>query len=159
MSMVYYLQEIKKMNLDEFKIAWFPVGILFICLFNAILSITISNKKHSNNFVKIILTLNGVFSIFVLFYCLWITHYINYTNSGYSNIAKITLHTCTKDNKTIEQDCEYIGAITYRPHMRELMITTTPLYPILNCPSPNNGCVQERIFVDKGNVKGITVLE
>lgn len=147
------------MNLDEFKIAWFPMGVLLICLFNTALSTTISNKRQSNNFVRIILSLNGVFSIFVLCYCFWLTYYINYTNSGYSNIAKITLYTCTKDNKTIEQDCEYIGAITYRPYLRELMITTTPLYPILNCPSPNNGCVQEQIFVDKGNVKSITALE
>ena len=78
---------------------------------------------------------------------------------NYDNVAKITVHTCTKDNKNIDTDCKYIGLVAYRPFMCELIITTTPLYPILNCPSPNNGCVQEQIFVDKGNVKNITVLE
>lgn len=144
------------MNLDEFKIAWLPVILFFACIFGIFLSFTIPDKKNS----KINLAINSVLAIFLLFDFIYLTYLFNYKNSGYSNIAKITLHTCTKDNKTtIEQDCEYIGAITYRPYMRELMITTTPLYPILNCPSPNNGCVQEQIFVDKGNVKSITVLE
>lgn len=142
------------MNLDEFKIAWLPAILFFACIFGIFLSFTIPDKKNS----KINLAINSVLAIFLLFDFIYLTYHINYKNSGYSNIAKITLHACTKDNKTIEQDCEYIGAITYRPYLRELMITTTPLYPILNCPSPNNGCVQEQIFVDKGNVKSLEKL-
>lgn len=143
------------MNLDEFKIIWWIIAVFLICIFGIISSFTVKNKSYA----KFLLIINSILGVFFAFEFVWLTYHINYTNSGYSNIAKITLYTCTKDNKTIEQDCEYIEAITYRPYLRELMITTTPLYPILNCPSPNNGCVQEQIFVDKGNVKGITVLE
>lgn len=150
------------MNLDKFNPL---IPYLFIILFNAwcIKGIFSGHKnpyigEKSEKFLKIFHII-----FFPILVCLYIFSVIaiNYVNSGYSNIAKITLHTCTKDNKTIEHraDCEYIGAITYRPYLRELMITTTPLYPILNCPSPNNGCIQERIFVDKRNVKSITALE
>lgn len=115
------------------------------------------NKRY-HKIDKFLRYANVVLGIICLVLSIWLTYQFNYINSGYSNIAKITLHTCTKDNKTIEQDCEYIGAITYRPYLRDLMITTTPLYPILNCPSPNNRCVQEQIFVDKGNVKSLEKL-
>lgn len=143
------------MNLDEFKIIWWIIAVFLICIFGIISSFTVKNKSYA----KFLLIINSILGVFFAFEFVWLTYHFNYTNSGYSNIAKITLYTCTKDNKTIEQDCEYIGAITYRPYLRELMITTTPLYPILNCPSPNNGCVQEQIFVDKENVKSITALE
>lgn len=135
-----------KMNLDQFNFHWLFTILALWCFYSAL-------RPSKENLSKFLRYANGLLGIICLTISIFITYYTNYVDSGYRNIAKITLHTCTKDNKTIEQDCEYIGAITYRPYMRELMITTTPLYPILNCPSPNNGCVQERIFVDKGNVK------
>lgn len=141
------------MNLDQFNFHWLFTILAFWCFYTALKP---RNKYYKAD--KCLRCANGLLGVICLVLSIFLTYYINYTNSGYSNIAKITLHTCTKDNKTIEQDCEYIGAITYRPYLRELMITTTPLYPILNCPSPNNGCVQEQIFVDKGNVKSLEKL-
>ncbi|OPH37662.1 hypothetical protein [Moraxella equi] len=141
------------MNLDQFNFHWLFTILAFWCFYVALKP---SKKYHKID--KFLRYANGVLGITCLVLSIWLTYQSNYINNGYSNIAKITLYTCTKDNKTIEQDCEYIGAITYRPYMRELMITTTPLYPILNCPSPNNRCVQERIFVDKGNVKSLEKL-
>ena len=88
-----------------------------------------------------------VFSILLI--CL--TYYVNYINSGYDNVVKITLHNCKDTDK-----CEYIGIVTYRPYMSELIIKTTPLYPILNCPT--DSCVQEQIFLDKDSVKSLEKL-
>lgn len=139
------------MNLDQFNFHWLFTILAFWCFYTAFKP---SKKYHKIG--KFLRYANGLLGVICLALSIWLTYHFNYVNSGYSNIAKITLHTCTKDNKTIEQDCEYIGAITYRPYLRELMITTTPLYPILNCPS--NSCAQERIFVDKNNVKSLEKL-
>lgn len=137
------------MNIFEFCIpaSWLLFLLWLVCMI-----------FHSKNDKKCYVIFMWIFGVWLFGILSWATYQRNYVFGGYSNIAKITLYTCTKDNKTIEQDCEYIGAITYRPYMRELMITATPLYPILNCPSPNNGCVQEQIFVDKGNVKSLEKL-
>lgn len=141
------------MKLDQFNFHWLFTILAFWCFYTAFKP---SKKYHKID--KFLRYANGLLGVICLALSIWLTYHFNYVNSGYSNIAKITLYTCTKDNKTIEQDCEYVGVITYRPYMRELMITTIPLYPILNCPSPNNGCIQERIFVDKGNVKSLEKL-
>ena len=83
------------------------------------------------------------FGIWLFGILTWATYQLNYM-INYDNVVKITVHTCTKDNKSIDTDCKYIGLVAYRPFMCELIITTTPLYPILNCPS--DSCVQEQIF-------------
>lgn len=138
------------MNLDQFNFHWLFTILAFWCFYAAFKP----SKKYQKT-DKFLLYANSLLGVICLALSIWIIYHFNYVNSGYSNIVKITLHTCTKDNKT---NCEYIGAITYRPYLHELMIITTPLYPVLNCPSPNNGCVQEQIFVNKGNVKSLEKL-
>lgn len=141
------------MNPDQFNFLnfhWLFTIFALWCFYLAL-------RPSKDNLSKFLRYANGLLGIICLTISIFITYYTNYVDSGYRNIAKITLYICIKDNK-IEQDCEYIGAVTYRPYLRELMITTTPLYPILNCPSPtnpSNNCVQERIFVDKVNVKSL----
>ena len=73
---------------------------------------------------------------------------------GYGgDLVRITLNNCNQ-----EKTCEYIGIVTYRPYMSELLILTTPKFPMLNCPVGLENCVQEQIFVDKGNVKSLEKL-
>lgn len=48
------------------------------------------------------------------------------------NIAKITLHICTKDNKNIETNCEFIGVIAYYSYMLKLTTIVALPHPILN---------------------------
>lgn len=141
------------MNLDQFNFHWLFIILAFWCFYTVFKP---SKKYHKID--KFLRYGNGLLGVICLALSIWLTYHFNYVNSGYANIAKITLHTCTKDNKTIEQDCEYIGAITYRPYMRELIINTTPLYPILNCPVYAGNCMQEKIYIDKSNVKSLIQL-
>lgn len=136
------------MNLDQFHINWFLL-ILTVFAFYTARSSFKSKKDNGSWYIldkALSITLTPIFAILLI----WLTYHVNYINAGYDSVAKVTLHSCEQGK------CEYVGIVTYRPYMRELMIITTPLYPILNCPS--DSCVQEQIFVDKGNVKSLEKL-
>lgn len=136
------------MNLNPFDFNYFLAVITTWCFYLAIKSA----KRDKKPFLKDIFWMMGLIFLTLLGV---MTYHTNYIDAGYRHVARITLHSCEKDGKIV-QNCEYIGAITYQPYVRELVIKTTPLYPYLNCPE--DSCVQERIFVDKDNVKRIDKL-
>ena len=138
------------MNLNQVYIPWFLV-ILTLFAFYTAHQKALGDKGLIGDLSTLLKYLSRFFALVFLVLLVWISYYTNYINSGYANVAKVTLHNCKQTD-----NCEYIGVVTYRPFTSRLIIRTTPMFPVLNCP--DNSCVQKQIFVDKENVKSLKKL-
>ena len=138
------------MNLNQVYIPWFLV-ILTLFAFYTANQKPLGDKGVIGELSMFLKYVSRVFVWVFLALLIWLSYYTNYINGGYTNVVKITLHDCK------ETKCEYVGMVSYRPLMSKLVIKTTPMFPILNCPA--DSCVQEQIVIDKGNVKSLEKLQ